>query len=281
MEPLDPDDPRPPFQQVANALRAAIRTRTLEPGDQLPSLSDLSKRYGVSLMTVQKALGLLRDESLVISRQGKGSFVRHRTERAVGLRPHVERAFDQSRVTIDFAGFSSETLHGAIQEPLDKIRIGRLTPEEVQIRVLLPDLTVPVGLPSLAAGGEDHPGVRARSEQITRRFTQAITESVRELGDLQLVKSAVAQVRIYRTSPLFKLYLLNNDEAFFGFYPVLEHTVMVGDDPTNIFDAMGKDATLFHFAASDDDTSLGSQYVEQARRWFDSVWNTIGKDFVP
>src|SRR5699024_5850050 len=70
MEPLDPDDPRPPFQQVANALRAAIRTRKFEPGEQLPSLSELAKGYGVSLMTVQKAIAVLRDESLVISRQG-------------------------------------------------------------------------------------------------------------------------------------------------------------------------------------------------------------------
>jgi DNA-binding GntR family transcriptional regulator len=128
VEPLDPDDPRPPFQQVANALRAAIRTRRFEPGEKLPSLNELSKSYGVSLMTVQKAIGVIRDEGLIISRQGKGSFVRQRTERAVGLRPHIEQAFEQSRVTIDFAGFTGETLAGAIQEPLDKIRVGRLTP---------------------------------------------------------------------------------------------------------------------------------------------------------
>lgn len=279
MQPLDPDDPRPPFQQVANALRASIRTRTFQPGEQLPSLSELSKHYGVSLMTVQKALGLLRDENLIISRQGKGSFVRQRTERAVGLRPHIERAFESSKVSIDFAGFSSETLHGAIQEPLDKIRIGRLTPDQIAVRVLLPDLSVPVGLPVLAPDGADDPGVRARSEQIARRSTQAIADSVQELAALQLVKAATVRVRVYRTSPLFKLYLLNDSEVFFGFYPVLEHSVTVAGEPTSIFDAMGKDAILFNFASTDDEGSLGAQYVQQARSWFDSVWNTIGKDF--
>jgi len=281
MEPLDPDDPRPPYQQVANALRAAIRTRRFEPGEQLPSLNELSRSCGVSLMTVQKALGVLRGEGLVISRQGKGSYVRQRTERAVGLRPHIERAFDRSKVSIDFAGFSGETLHGAIQEPLDKIRIGRLTPEEVNIRVLLSDLSEPVGLPSLAGSGQDDPAVRARSDRIARRFSQAITESVQELADLQLVKAASAKVRVYRTSPVFKLYLLNDDEAFFGFYPVLEHTVMVAGEPTGIYDAMGKDAILFHFDANEDETSLGAQYVQQARQWFNSVWYTVGRDFTP
>ena len=76
VQPLDPDDPRPPFQQVAHALRAAIGARRFAPGDQLPSLNELAKGYGVSLMTVQRALGVLRDEGVIISQQGKGTFVR-------------------------------------------------------------------------------------------------------------------------------------------------------------------------------------------------------------
>ena len=125
---LDPDDPRPPYVQVANALRAAILTKVFKAGDKLPSRAELAKKYEVAPMTVQNALRELRDEGLIVSRQGSGVFVRERTERPVGLRPHVERAFEADRVTIDFAGFSGETLHGIVQEPLDKIRIGRLTP---------------------------------------------------------------------------------------------------------------------------------------------------------
>src|SRR4029453_9424116 len=122
---LDPDDPRPPYQQVASALRAAILTKKLGPGDRLPSGNELAKRYGVARMTVQQAFRLLRDEGLIVPRQGSGVFVRERTERPVGLRPHLERAFDDDKVTIDFAGFSGETLYGALGEPLDKVRAGR------------------------------------------------------------------------------------------------------------------------------------------------------------
>jgi len=53
---LDPDDPRPPYQQVANALRAAILTKKFAPGDKLPSGSELAQRYGVARMTVQQAV---------------------------------------------------------------------------------------------------------------------------------------------------------------------------------------------------------------------------------
>ncbi|MDN5859120.1 MAG: winged helix-turn-helix domain-containing protein [Pseudonocardia sp.] len=277
MEPLDPDDPRPPFQQVANVLRAAIRTRKFQPGEQLPSLKELSKGYGVSLMTVQKAIGVLRDEGLVISRQGKGSFVRQRTERAVGLRPHIEAAFEQEKVTIDFAGFSGETLAGALQEPLDKIRIGRLTPESITLRVLLPDLSVPVGLPALAATAGDDERVRSRISRISDRATGALADALHELAELALVQAATLQVRLYRTSPLFKLFIINGEEAFFGFYPVVEHKVLIDKEPTAIYDPMGKDATLFHFATTEDDTSTGTQYVSEAQRWFDSVWQSVAQ----
>lgn len=280
MHPLDPDDPRPPFQQVANVLRAAIKTRRLEPGEQLPSLAELSKTYGVSLMTVQKAIGVLRDEGLVISRQGKGSFVRQRTERAVGLRPHIELAFEQQRVTIDFAGFTGETLAGALQEPLDKIRSGRLNPEEIALRVLLPDMTQPVGLPALSSTGEDDERVRGRMAQIMQRFNQSLSDSLQELADLQLVRSASVEVRTYRTSPLFKLYIINGDEVFYGFYPVLEHKVVIDKEPTAILDPMGKDATLFHFATTEDDSSVGAQYVTEAQKWFNSVWDSVARPVV-
>src|SRR5260370_30531171 len=103
---LDPDDPRPPFQQVANILRAAILTKKFEPGEQLPSGNELARTYKVSRATVQDALRVLKNEGLIVSRQGSGVFVRERATRPVALRPHIERAFEQPKVSIDFAGFS-------------------------------------------------------------------------------------------------------------------------------------------------------------------------------
>src|SRR5690606_25486008 len=108
------------------------------------------------------------------------AFVRSQTERPVGLRPHIESAFERVQVSIDFAGFSGETLHGALQEPLDKIRVGRLTPESIAIRILLPDMTAPSAVPARADGTDD-PAIRERSAAIARRHTEAITDSVREL----------------------------------------------------------------------------------------------------
>jgi hypothetical protein len=96
---------------------------------------------------------------------------------------------------------------------------------------------------------------------------------------LGLVRSADAQVRVHGIAPAFKLYLLNNEEAFFGFYPAIERTVTIGSQPVAIYDVLGKDVPLFHYAVSDDDTAAGTQFVEASRTWFDSIWNTIAHEY--
>ncbi len=281
LEDLDQDDPRPASQQIANLLRAAIVMRKFAPGERLPSQNELAERYGVARETVKAALRTLRDERLIVSRQGSGAYVRAQTERPVGVRPHVEAAFERPHVSVDFAGFSGETLHGMLQEPLDKIRAGRLTPESLTLRILVPDLSIPSRIPSRADTGADDAAVRARAARIAQRHGEALSDSVRELGELGLVRKATVEIRSHGTAPLFKLYIINGDEVFFGFYPVAEHAVRIGHDTVPIFDVLGKDATLFHFTTDDDDSSQASQYVLQARMWFDSVWNTIARENKP
>ena len=73
---LDPDDTRPPYVQVADALRSEIVAGTLAPGAKLASHRTLADRYGVSVGTVKRALGELQGAGLVVSRQGQGAFVR-------------------------------------------------------------------------------------------------------------------------------------------------------------------------------------------------------------
>lgn len=72
---LDDQSGRPLYRQVADALRVKIEQRDLEPGRQLPTEARLMERYGVSRNTVRLALGVLRSEGLVVTGQGRGSFV--------------------------------------------------------------------------------------------------------------------------------------------------------------------------------------------------------------
>jgi GntR family transcriptional regulator len=72
---MDQADPRPAYQRVADDLRQAIAAGTYQPGEQLPTLAELTTRYGIAVMTARDAIRQLVAEGLVVSRQGKGAYV--------------------------------------------------------------------------------------------------------------------------------------------------------------------------------------------------------------
>lgn len=67
---------RPAYAQLADALRADIRSGRYAPGSQLPSYEALMKKHGVSITVVRSAVRELKTEGLVYTHQGKGAFVR-------------------------------------------------------------------------------------------------------------------------------------------------------------------------------------------------------------
>ncbi len=165
---------------------------------------------------------------------------------SIGLRPFIEQAFTREHVVIDFAGFSGETLHGAIQEPLDKIRLGLIKPETVTLRLLLPDTSRPMVLPYRVEDLSDDPDYRARMHQLTSRHAYAIVDLLQELTRLGLISEASTQIRAHPAPPMFKLYILNGEEVFFGLYPIVKHNIPFANGDRDIYDLMGKDAVVFH-----------------------------------
>jgi len=68
-------DARPPYQQAAEAIRSDIKAGKIKPGEQLPSHRELQERFGIANMTARSALRVLRDEGLIYTVQGRGSYV--------------------------------------------------------------------------------------------------------------------------------------------------------------------------------------------------------------
>lgn len=63
------------FAGIAEALRADVLRGSLPPGDQLPPISDLARRFRTTPITVRRALRELEDEGLVRVEHGVGTFV--------------------------------------------------------------------------------------------------------------------------------------------------------------------------------------------------------------
>lgn len=73
---IDRSSYEPAYAQLINILRHSIATGILRPGDQLPSESQLCKRFGISPMTVRRAVNALVDQGIVVAEQGRGTFVK-------------------------------------------------------------------------------------------------------------------------------------------------------------------------------------------------------------
>lgn len=77
LSPMTPSrhDPRPPYQQAADTLRNEITSGKLKAGEQLPSHRELQERFNIANMTARSALRVLREEGLIYTVMGRGSYV--------------------------------------------------------------------------------------------------------------------------------------------------------------------------------------------------------------
>lgn len=62
-----------PYMQLAAILRQQITSGQIR--DRLPSLTELAAEHGVALNTVQRAFRVLKEEGLIYTRPGRGTFV--------------------------------------------------------------------------------------------------------------------------------------------------------------------------------------------------------------
>jgi len=72
---IDKSSAVPLYVQIQNDITASIRSEQLKPNAQIPSESKLASSYGVSRMTVRKAIDYLVSKGIIFRKPGKGTFV--------------------------------------------------------------------------------------------------------------------------------------------------------------------------------------------------------------
>ena len=65
----------PLYLKIYQSLKQDIENGVYKPGDKIMTEAEMAKEYGVSLITVRKAVGSLMEKGLVVRKQGKGTFV--------------------------------------------------------------------------------------------------------------------------------------------------------------------------------------------------------------
>ncbi|MBW8699812.1 Mannosyl-D-glycerate transport/metabolism system repressor MngR [Streptomyces sp. MBT84] len=74
---IDYDPTRPKWEQIVDVLRARIASGEYPPRTLISEVQ-LESEFGVARGTVRKATAALRDEGLIVTTPGMGSFVAER-----------------------------------------------------------------------------------------------------------------------------------------------------------------------------------------------------------
>ncbi|MBC7870687.1 MAG: GntR family transcriptional regulator [Chitinophagaceae bacterium] len=72
---LDAASSKPLYEQIKEFVLSGIQTGMFKPHSRIPSERDLAQRFGVSRLTVTKALKELEQAGVVYVRIGKGTFI--------------------------------------------------------------------------------------------------------------------------------------------------------------------------------------------------------------
>ncbi len=75
----------PYYFRVAETLRGRIARREYRPGQAIPAAWELEREFGVSNITIRKALDLLADEGLISRRRGAAPHVTTESDRLVTI----------------------------------------------------------------------------------------------------------------------------------------------------------------------------------------------------
>ncbi|MEV5511644.1 winged helix-turn-helix domain-containing protein [Streptomyces flaveolus] len=269
-------------QEIADILRERIRGGDLKAGDRLPTQAELADEFKVERGTVRQALRALQEDGL-LTNVSKGSPPRiaepppargEPQPTMVALGPRLSEAFSVPHVRVDVVCHTSETLMLALSEPLRLIHEGRIRPESIDFRVLMPSRDIELAFPVLVEDEEDDP-VHQRWLQMRNAQARVLQHNLYAVRSTHRVDVRIA-FRALPFTPPMKLYLLNGEEALLGYYMLTRREEEYESRTLEMYDALGSQSLLFSFL-----TRTGQRdavFVKESQKWFDALWETITTD---
>ncbi|MWA12028.1 winged helix-turn-helix domain-containing protein [Streptomyces sp. BA2] len=274
-------------QDIADTLRDRIRSGDLKPGDRLPTQAVLAEEFGVERGTVRQALRTLQDDGL-LANVSKGSPPRIAAEAPgatsagvepqasmVGLAPRLAAAFSEPQVRIDVVSYTAETLMIALGEPVRLVHEGRIRPDSINVRILLPSSDITLAFPRPTEGQDDEGRVHQRWLAQRNAQGQVLRHNLRALRVSHGIDVDVS-FRALPFTPPVKLYLLNQREALLAYYTVERSTLDFGSAEMEAYDVSGLKSPLFSFEKSA--APRDAAFVEESQKWFDALWATIATE---
>jgi len=113
----------PIYIQVVDQIKYLVATGRLEPGDQLPTVRQLATDVSVNPNTIARAYTELEREGIIVTQQGRGTYVKERPADTQPARVRLEKLrqlFSKSFVEARISGYSIEEVRGVVEEELKR-----------------------------------------------------------------------------------------------------------------------------------------------------------------
>ena len=94
------DQNSPIYQQLADQLEEMIFLGIYQPGDQVPSTTQLSQQLHINPATILKGMNLLVAKGLLEKKRGLGMFVTDQADKAIGTQRHDDFYQDYVLATV-------------------------------------------------------------------------------------------------------------------------------------------------------------------------------------
>ncbi len=107
----------PVYEQIVTQTERFVLTGILKPGDQLPSVRQLSLSLSLNPNTIQKAFTELERRGITVSAAGRGIFIRHDVaETATLYRDRLLNEFKIQAQTLKSYGLDQSAMEKALNE---------------------------------------------------------------------------------------------------------------------------------------------------------------------
>ncbi len=123
-------DKRPIYLQIMEQIKQRIAVGDWDEGQAIPSIRQLAVDLQVSVITVKRAYLELEREGVIVTQQGKGSFVASTPGLGIRLQEReLEKHLEQARRLAELLGIRPDDLEARLRETGDR----RAEKEEEQV----------------------------------------------------------------------------------------------------------------------------------------------------
>lgn len=102
----------PIYEQIVESLKNLIVSKTLKPGDSLPSIRQLAADLSVSVITTKRAYEELEKQGFITTLSSKGSYVSHLSDNFYKEKylVEIEKKLEEIQKLATITGMSKEDI---------------------------------------------------------------------------------------------------------------------------------------------------------------------------